>query len=262
MDGMRARTMKPEARGRRGDEPHQAKGRRADVQDDVHVQRDDAPERGAVGAQVHPQPRGGEHRERGQDVRPDQTDRQVDDQEREARRPGARAEQYPDTQAIVFVNTKRAVDAVVAQCQKMGYSVAPSTAGRARTSARSPCAGLHLGEYDVLVATDVAGRGIDVKGIDLVVNYELPHVIENYTHRIGRTGRAGRQGTAVAFVTSEDTDVMYELKELLKNSGNHVPGELANHQASQGEAHARRQGQQDDQRTAQGDAGYHPLKTG
>ena len=89
-----------------------------------------------------------------------------------------------------------------------------------------------MGEYDVLVATDVAGRGIDVKGIDLVVNYELPHVIENYTHRIGRTGRAGRQGTAVAFVTSEDVDVMYDLKELLKNSGNHVPPELERHEAS------------------------------
>ena len=71
-----------------------------------------------------------------------------------------------------------------------------------------------------------------VKGIDLVVNYEMPLIIENYTHRIGRTGRAGRQGTAVSFLTSEDTDVMYELKELLMNSGNHVPGELANHQAA------------------------------
>ena len=60
----------------------------------------------------------------------------------------------------------------------------------------------------------------------------MPLIIENYTHRIGRTGRAGRQGTAVSFLTSEDTDVMYELKELLTNSGNHVPGELANHQAS------------------------------
>ncbi len=68
----------------------------------------------------------------------------------------------------------------------------------------------------MLVATDVAGRGIDVKNIDLVVNYELPFTIENYTHRIGRTGRAGRKGTAVSFLTNEDTDIMYDLKTLLK----------------------------------------------
>ena len=92
--------------------------------------------------------------------------------------------------------------------------------------------GFKQGEYDILVATDVAGRGIDVKGIDLVVNYEMPLIIENYTHRIGRTGRAGRQGTAVSFLTAGDTDVMYELKELLTNSGNSVPGELANNQAA------------------------------
>jgi ATP-dependent RNA helicase DDX23/PRP28 len=92
--------------------------------------------------------------------------------------------------------------------------------------------GFKAGDYDILVATDVAGRGIDVKGIDLVVNYELPHTIENYTHRIGRTGRAGRKGTAVSFLTSDDRDIMYELKELLIESKNHVPDALANHEAA------------------------------
>ena len=78
--------------------------------------------------------------------------------------------------------------------------------------------------------TDVAGRGIDVKNIDLVVNYELPFAIENYTHRIGRTGRAGRAGTAVAFLTAEDADIMYDLKALLKSSNNAVPPELERHE--------------------------------
>ncbi len=84
----------------------------------------------------------------------------------------------------------------------------------------------------MLVATDVAGRGIDVKNIDLVVNYELPFTIENYTHRIGRTGRAGRKGTAVSFLTNEDTDIMYDLKTLLKTSNNPVPPELERHEAA------------------------------
>ena len=71
-----------------------------------------------------------------------------------------------------------------------------------------------------------------MKNIDLVVNYELPHSIENYTHRIGRTGRGGRKGTAVSFLTQDDRDVMYELKQLLIESKNVVPDALANHEAS------------------------------
>ena len=139
---------------------------------------------------------------------------------------------YPDTQAIVFVNTKRAVDHVQSLCVKQGYSVASIHGGKSQDQREDSLKGFKAGEYDILVATDVAGRGIDVKDIDLVVNYEMPLVIENYTHRIGRTGRAGRQGTAVSFITSEDTDVMYDLKELLTNSGNAVPPELARHEAA------------------------------
>ena len=59
----------------------------------------------------------------------------------------------------------------------------------------------------MLVATDVAGRGIDVQDVALVLNYDMPHTIENYTHRIGRTGRAGKKGTAVTFLTMGDTEV-------------------------------------------------------
>ena len=140
--------------------------------------------------------------------------------------------QYPDTQAIVFVNTKKAVDHVYNMCHKMGYSVGAIHGGKSQDQREDALKGFKAGEYDILVATDVAGRGIDVKGIDLVVNYEMPFVIENYTHRIGRTGRAGRQGTAVSFLTSEDQDIFYDLKELLTNSNNPVPPELARHEAS------------------------------
>ena len=67
--------------------------------------------------------------------------------------------------------------------------------------------GFRDGLYSVLVATDVAGRGIDVPDVAMVVNYDMPHTIENYTHRIGRTGRAGRTGVAVTFLTMHDTEV-------------------------------------------------------
>ena len=62
-------------------------------------------------------------------------------------------------------------------------------------------AGFRADAYNVLVATDVAGRGIDVPDVAAVINYDMPHSIENYTHRIGRTGRAGKSGYAVTFLT-------------------------------------------------------------
>ena len=139
---------------------------------------------------------------------------------------------HPNTQAIVFVNAKRSVDAVANLCYRLGYSCASIHGGKSQDQREESLRGFKAGDYDILVATDVAGRGIDVKGIDLVVNYELPHTIENYTHRIGRTGRAGRKGTAVSFLTSDDRDIMYELKELLIESKNHVPDTLANHEAA------------------------------
>ena len=139
---------------------------------------------------------------------------------------------FPDTQAIVFVNAKRSVDAVCASVAGLGYSVASLHGGKSQDQREEALRGFKDGNFDVLVATDVAGRGIDVKNIDLVVNYELPFSIENYTHRIGRTGRAGRAGTAVAFLTAEDTDIMYDLKALLKSSNNAVPPELERHEAS------------------------------
>lgn len=61
--------------------------------------------------------------------------------------------------------------------------------------------GFRDGKYNVLIATDVAGRGIDVPDVAVVINYDMPHQIENYTHRIGRTGRAGKKGTAITFLT-------------------------------------------------------------
>jgi len=140
--------------------------------------------------------------------------------------------QFPDTQAIVFVNTKKAVDHVYNLCHKMGYSVGGIHGGKSQDQREDALKGFKAGEYDILVATDVAGRGIDVKDIDLVMNYEMPFVIENYTHRIGRTGRAGRQGTAVSFLTSDDSDIFYDLRELLTNSNNPIPPELARHEAA------------------------------
>lgn len=63
------------------------------------------------------------------------------------------------------------------------------------------------------MATDLAGRGIDVPDVGLVVNYQMSNTIEAYIHRIGRTGRAGKQGTAITFLSNDDDEVMYDLKQ-------------------------------------------------
>ena len=96
--------------------------------------------------------------------------------------------------------------------------------------------GFKSGEKEILVATDIAGRGIDVEGVEHVINYDMPKDIESYTHRIGRTGRAGRKGVATTFVTGEGVErngVLYDLRMLLVSCKQPVPSELARLPAAQ-----------------------------
>ena len=72
---------------------------------------------------------------------------------------------------------------------------------------------LHSGDADILVATDLAGHGIDVTDVSLVINYQMSNTIEAYIHRIGRTGRAGKQGTVITFLSNDDDKAMYDLKQ-------------------------------------------------
>lgn len=78
----------------------------------------------------------------------------------------------------------------------------------------------------------MAGRGIDFADVAHVINYDMPDNIEAYTHRIGRTGRAGKSGVATTFLTLHDTVVFYDLKQMLIQSNSRVPPELARHEAS------------------------------
>ena len=79
----------------------------------------------------------------------------------------------------------------------------------------------------------MAGRGIDVPGVTHVINFDLPKSIEDYTHRIGRTGRMGTSGLATSFLTNEDADIMYDLKNMLQSTKNFVPQELNSHPSAQ-----------------------------
>lgn len=112
------------------------------------------------------------------------------------------------------------------------YNVALLHGGKSQEQREECIGGFREGEYDVMIATDVAGRGIDVRDVGLVINYDMPHTIENYTHRIGRTGRAGRKGIAVTFLTSSDEKTFYDLKNLLEECKAHVPHQLAQHESA------------------------------
>ena len=135
---------------------------------------------------------------------------------------------------IVFVNIKRNCDAVARDIKHMGFSSVTLHGSKTQDQREAALLSLREGRTDVLVATDLAGRGIDVPDVSLVVNFNMAHNIESYTHRVGRTGRAGKSGVALTFLGNEDVDVMYDLKQMLmKSSISRVPEELRKHEAAQ-----------------------------
>jgi len=133
---------------------------------------------------------------------------------------------------IVFVNQKKAVDVLAKSLDNSGYRVCSIHGGKSQEQREWAMNSFKEGRYDILVATDVAGRGLDIEGVQQVINFDMPKTIEDYTHRIGRTGRAGNKGVAKSFLTPEDSDIFYDLCEFLKGSSQLVPPELANHPAA------------------------------
>jgi len=85
-----------------------------------------------------------------------------------------------------------------------------------------------ISKSNILLATDVASRGLDVKDIDIVINYDMPNCIEDYVHRIGRTGRAGAKGISHSFLTKKELNLVPDLVKILKKSGQEVPNKLMN----------------------------------
>ena len=137
-----------------------------------------------------------------------------------------------DKTAIVFCNTKKSADNCAKDLDRLGYRVTTLHGGKSQEQREISLEGFRNRRFNVLVATDVAGRGIDIPDVAHVINFEMPNVIDMYTHRIGRTGRAGKTGVATTFLTLSDTDVFYDLKQMLIQSNSPVPPELARHEAS------------------------------
>ncbi len=115
--------------------------------------------------------------------------------------------------ALVFCSTKRGADEVTTHLQQRGYQ-SDSLHGNLAQSQRDRVMQRFRTEgLDVLVATDVAARGLDVDDVDAVINYDIPHDVEKYVHRIGRTGRAGRVGSAFTFVTMREH---YKMRDIIR----------------------------------------------
>ncbi len=117
---------------------------------------------------------------------------------------------------LLFMRTKYNARKIVNAIRDMGHSAAEIHSNRSLVQRREALEGFKSGKYKVLVATDIASRGIDVTGIELVVNYDLPEDAENYVHRIGRTARAGHKGHAVSFATPDQEKDVRDIEKLIK----------------------------------------------
>jgi len=117
---------------------------------------------------------------------------------------------------LVFTRTKRRADRVAKDLQRAGHQVAVIHADRSQGQRRSAMDAFKSGAARVLVATDIAARGIDVAEIGHVVNFDLPHVAEDYVHRIGRTARAEASGRASSFASPEEHDLLRDIEKFTR----------------------------------------------
>ena len=139
---------------------------------------------------------------------------------------------------LVFARTKRGTERLARSLNRQGFSAAMIHGDRSQAQRTAALAGFQQGRYRVLVATDVASRGIHVQDIAHVINYDLPEIAENFIHRVGRTGRAGMRGTASTLFTR---DQRLELRQLEHTLGIRMermqakPGVFQDHEQGRGE---------------------------
>jgi ATP-dependent RNA helicase RhlE len=124
--------------------------------------------------------------------------------------------QHTDTESVlVFTSTKHRAKRLDEQLQKAGYRAASLQGNLSQNRRQAALDGFRDGSFQILVATDIAARGIDVSQISHVINYDIPDTAEAYIHRIGRTGRAARTGDAFTLVTEEDVVMVRAIEKVL-----------------------------------------------
>jgi ATP-dependent RNA helicase RhlE len=119
-------------------------------------------------------------------------------------------------QVLCFVRTKHGASRLARQLEKDGLTTSAIHGDKTQAARLEALTAFKEGKLQVLVATDVAARGLDIDHLPVVINYELPHVPEDYIHRIGRTGRAGASGVAISLVDPAEDKYLAEIEKLLK----------------------------------------------
>ncbi|MDA8585112.1 DEAD/DEAH box helicase [Rhodobacteraceae bacterium] len=125
--------------------------------------------------------------------------------------------EHPGVRSLVFCRTKHGSERLMKKLCATGFSAASIHGNKSQGQRDRAIREFKSGEIDILVATDVAARGIDIPDVKYVYNYDLPNVAENYVHRIGRTARAGTSGRAVAFCSSDEADALRDIEKVLKS---------------------------------------------
>jgi ATP-dependent RNA helicase RhlE len=116
---------------------------------------------------------------------------------------------------LVFTRTKSRAKSLAQQLDRSGHKVISLHGNLTQQKRKQALDGFRDGRYEIMVATDIAARGIDVTRISHVINYDMPSTADAYTHRIGRTGRASKTGDAFTFVTGDDIGLAHSLKRIL-----------------------------------------------
>ena len=124
------------------------------------------------------------------------------------------------TRALVFTRTKHGANRVVERLKKSNIEAAAIHGNKSQGARQRALEGFRAGTVRVLVATDIAARGLDVQGISHVINYDLPNIPESYVHRIGRTARAGASGLALAFCDRDEIEFLRDIEQLI---GERIP---------------------------------------
>ncbi|XP_010940175.2 ATP-dependent RNA helicase-like protein DB10 [Elaeis guineensis] len=133
--------------------------------------------------------------------------------------------QEPGSRIIIFCSTKRMCDQLARNLTRQ-FGAAAIHGDKSQVERDWVLSQFRMGKSPILVATDVAARGLDIKDIRVVINYDFPTGVEDYVHRIGRTGRAGASGVAYTFFCDQDSKYASDLVKVLEGAGQHVPSEL------------------------------------
>lgn len=126
--------------------------------------------------------------------------------------------EYGHERVIVFARTRHRADSTCRRLKKLGYHAEALHSDRSQNQRDRALRNFAAGETDILIATDVLARGIDVEEVAYVVNFDIPNIAEDYVHRIGRTGRAGSEGFALSFVTPETAADLAEIEKFIKTT--------------------------------------------